>query len=263
MAQYEAIMSGRSNYKIVLTVTETSYSTANNTSNVHFKLEAVKTSGSGFYSYSQVSPMSVTINGTVVASWNVTYDFRNQTPKTLLFAEGDVNGIAHNTDGTKTIAVSGYFKDGANDLGSATASGNLTLTPIPRHFTQTPKVEFKSNTTTSATFKWTTSENASQVNYKLDGGADTLAYSGNAKSGTWTISGLSANTSHTLKIMAKRADSGLWSDGNTINFSTSNKTVRVRVNGQWKDATPYVRVNGQWKVAVPYTRVSGQWKKGK
>ena len=263
MATYSATMSGDSRYSVTLTVYETSYSVENNTSNVHYKLEATKSSGSGYWSSTAKNPMSVVINGTTVASWNVTYDFRNSTPKTLLFAEGDLNGIGHNVDGSKTISVSGSFTDAANSLGSATASGNLTLTTIPRHFTQTPKVEFQSNTTTSATFKWTTSENASQVNYKLDGGADTLAYSGSAKSGTWTISGLSANTSHTLKIMAKRADSGLWSDGNTINFSTSNKTVKVRVNGAWKDATPYVRVNGVWKVATPYTRENGQWKRGK
>ena len=36
----------------------------------------------------------------------------------------------------------------------------------------------------------------------------------------------------------------------------------IRVNGQWKQATPYVRVNGQWKQATPYTRVNNQWKEG-
>jgi hypothetical protein len=43
---------------------------------------------------------------------------------------------------------------------------------------------------------------------------------------------------------------------------TLGGTARLRVNGQWKEATPYVRVNGQWKEATPYTRVNNQWKEG-
>lgn len=39
-------------------------------------------------------------------------------------------------------------------------------------------------------------------------------------------------------------------------------TVRLRINGQWKEATPYIRVNGQWKEATSYTRVNNQWKEG-
>lgn len=170
--------------------------------------------------------------------------------------------VTHNTDGTcNTINIScyHYITDNTNGWTSTT----IKPATIPRHFTQTPKVEYQSATTTSASFKWTTSENASAVKYILDSGSETSCFSGDAKTGTFSISGLTAKTSHTLKIKAQRKDSGLWSDGNTITFSTSSKTVRIRVNGAWKDATPYVRVNGQWKVAVPYTRVSGQWKKGK
>lgn len=39
-----------------------------------------------------------------------------------------------------------------------------------------------------------------------------------------------------------------------------NSDAKIRVNGEWKDATPYVRVNGQWKEATPYMRVNGAWK---
>lgn len=174
--------------------------------------------------------------------------------------------VSHNVDGSKTITISGVIHGpSGTTLEGKTSSGSqvVTLDTIPRYFSQTPKVEFQSNTTTSATFKWTTSEYASAVKYILDSGTETSCFSGNALTGAFTINNLSSNTSHTLKIKAQRKDSGLWSDGNTINFSTSNKTARVRVNGVWKDATPYVRINGQWKVATMYTRDNGQWKRGR
>lgn len=59
------------------------------------------------------------------------------------------------------------------------------------------------------------------------------------------------------------------SGGNEIAWSWKDYTMtktsglsEIRVNGQWKQATPYVRVNGQWKQATPYTRVNNQWKEG-
>ena len=39
-------------------------------------------------------------------------------------------------------------------------------------------------------------------------------------------------------------------------------SMRIRVSGQWKTATPYVRVSGSWKRGTAYVRVSGNWKKG-
>ena len=47
----------------------------------------------------------------------------------------------------------------------------------------------------------------------------------------------------------------------TVNCSLGG-AGKIRVNGQFKDATVYVRVNGQWKEAVPYVRVNNQWKEG-
>lgn len=134
MAEFTQVMSGDSRYSIKLTVTEvipSDYITTNKT-NVNYTLIATKSGGSGYWSSSAINPVKVTINGTDVVNTNISYDFRNATPKTITLASGTVTGISHNADGTKTIAVSGYFKDSANSLGQATASGNLTLTTIPR-----------------------------------------------------------------------------------------------------------------------------------
>lgn len=125
-------MSGDSRYSIKLTVTEktvTSADIADNSTRVDYKLEATKSSGSGYYSNSAVSTVKVTLDGTTIVNTKKAYDFRNSTPKTITLASG-THTIKHDSDGSKTIACSGYFKDGANSLGNATASGNLTLTQL-------------------------------------------------------------------------------------------------------------------------------------
>ena len=134
MAEFTQTMSGDSRYSIKLTVTEvipSDYVSTNKT-NVNYTLTATKSGGSGYWYNSATNPVKVTINGTEVVNTSVAYDFRNSTPKTITLASGTVTGIEHNADGSKTIAVSGYFKDNGNSLGQATASGNLTLTTIPR-----------------------------------------------------------------------------------------------------------------------------------
>lgn len=37
-------------------------------------------------------------------------------------------------------------------------------------------------------------------------------------------------------------------------------TIRVRANGEWKEAVPYVRTDGEWKEAQPLIKVGGEWK---
>lgn len=123
-------MSGDSRYSIKLTITETATSIQDNTSTISYKLEATKSKGSGFYSNSAVNSVKITINGSEEVNKKITYDFQGSTPKTITLASG-TKTIKHEDDGTKTISCSGYFKDGAgNGLGSATASGNLTLTQL-------------------------------------------------------------------------------------------------------------------------------------
>ena len=202
----------------------------------------------------------------VIAGESSTYATDASISNSWVTVKTQTKTVQHSDDGTCVIQVGGAVTGpSGTSLAGNTVTGStlVTLDTIPRHFTQTPVVSFKDASTTAATFNWSTSETCSAVKYILDGGAETYGWLGSATSGAFTISNLSANTSHTLKINAQRKDSGLWSYSNQITFKTSAKTVRIRVNGAWKDATPYVRVNGQWKVAVPYTRVNGQWKKGK
>lgn len=256
-----AAWSGDSRFSLIMNLYETYVSDgANNYSDIAWNVQLKSTSPYRTYSLDNKNPLYVYVNGEVTVNQNISYDLTNNT---VTVANGTMR-IYHDADGGKQIPFAASFTDKANNKGSASLSGAFTLTKIARSFTQTPVVTFRNDaSTTAATFDWRTSETCNAVKYSLNGGAEVYGWLGSATSGAFTISNLSANTSYTLRINAQRQDSGMWSYSNQITFKTSAKTVRVRINGAWKDATPYVRVNGQWKVATPYTRVSGQWKKGK
>lgn len=137
-------MSGDSRYSIKLVVEETG--TSGNSSTISYTLTATKSSGSGYYTSNSNNQVKVTIDGTEVVNKKIAYDFTGSTPKTITLASG-TKPIEHNPDGTKTIACSGYFKDANNSLGNATASGNLTLTPLHK----APEPSINSITETNST----------------------------------------------------------------------------------------------------------------
>ena len=156
MAQYKqsATLSADSRYSIELTVTEnipSDYISTNQT-NVTYTLTATKSSGYGYYDNSPRNNVSVWINGSNVYNQNITYDFRGSIPKTITLASGSVNGITHNNDGTKTISVSGSFTDPTSEIGSATVSGNLALTNIPRWATMNSANNFNDEQNPSFTY---------------------------------------------------------------------------------------------------------------
>lgn len=169
----------------------------------------------------------------------------------------------HNSDGSlgpQTVSV--YVR--VTNSTSTSGSISVPMQTIPRHFTQTPKITLQTQNTTNCVFKWETSETCNWIRYHLDGSSSWVdVFSGSAKSGTFTISNLQSNTNHSVYVEARRQDSGLWSNSNTLNFSTSNKTGKIRINGEEKNATPYIRINGTWKVAVPHIRKNNEWKRGK
>lgn len=39
-------------------------------------------------------------------------------------------------------------------------------------------------------------------------------------------------------------------------------TIRVKVNGTWRQGVPYVKVNGVWKRGIAHAKVNGYWKRG-
>lgn len=227
---------------------------ANNTSNWSIKARLVIET-SGGYILDQEG-VTLTLSGTGISSTQNlgTGYFRTQDL-------GSASGTAtHNADGTKTVSASAsvYFKAWRRTI---SVSGSATLPTIPRDFTQTPKVIFQSATTTNATFRWETSETCDAVVYSVDGGAGVNCFSGSATSGTFTVNGLEPNSTHDIYIWARRKDSQRGMNSSHISFTTSSKTMRLKINGAWIEGTPYIKVNGVWKVAVPYIKINGSWKR--
>lgn len=175
--------------------------------------------------------------------------------------------VTHNTDGSKTVGLSGYFHGG---IGSWNLSGNLTLTKFDRRST----INSFSGTDIKGNFKATYTAVSSSLKNKLRimlPNDTALQTYDNYVSGTnvtlnsTSISTIKSYTSAktiTLKAVIETFDgSTKIGDSSSLSITVNiKKPARIRVNGVWKEATPYVRVNGVWKEAVPYMRVNGAWK---
>lgn len=131
MAQASDVFSGRTQYTLVVTVTQTSQDIPDNQSTVSVQLRIDETTEWGSW-----SNIPLTWNYNVAGqsgSGSRTYDFRDYD--SLILYSGSKT-ITHNSDGTKTFSFSGSV-GGGTTIGSASASSSMTLTTIPRASTPT------------------------------------------------------------------------------------------------------------------------------
>ncbi len=226
-----------------------------NYSTVRYYLYLGSTDG---YSGSGTSSVNCYINGNLVGiTKNISVNSR-----TLIGTRDEI--IGHDSLGNCSPSYNISATSNWSYLGNANLSSSYSLPTIPRYFTQTPTISTSSVTTTSATFAWSTSENCNWVRYHLDNSSSWVdVFNGNAKSGTFTINNLGPKETHTVYIECRRADSNLWSNSNTKSFKTPNKTLNLKVNGNWKLVTPYLKINNLWKEVIPYKKIEGNWKRGK
>lgn len=144
MATWTTKFSAKSEYSLTLEVTEKSYSVANNTSVVEYKLTMACTGFVGFSDYRVQGSLS--IGGSSVWSYDASrafnYPVKNGYSEVL--ATG-TKTITHNTDGTGSCAAAAYVLVASGGDGispgrapsSGTLGGTLTLTTIPRASTAT------------------------------------------------------------------------------------------------------------------------------
>lgn len=188
----------------VLTVTESATSVANNTSTVTYSLvlkrpyEIVSTA---------TKSASCTINGTTY-NWSGTIGGTGD--KTLI---SGTQTVTHNSDGSKSISVSAsitlQITWSGQWIDTISNSGSLTLTKLDRYPSCSQSVSSK--TETSFTIKWTSDTTISKVEYSTNGGSSysTATSSANATTGSYTISGLSAYTSYSIRTRVTSKASGL------------------------------------------------------
>lgn len=128
--------------------------------------------------------------------------------------------FTHNSNGSLYVSASGgiYFGSGVTP-GSLSASGGFTCSTIPRYTTITSWKNISLGQT-SANFSWATSDTVKALNVSINGGSWVSKSISAGKTGTFTQSGLSPNTTYKIKIQVQRSDSSLWTTSSEISFTT-------------------------------------------
>lgn len=198
----------------VLTVKETATSTANNTSTITSTLVLKRPSS---ISSSATKSASMTINGTKY-TWSGSIG--GSGDKTLLTK---TQTVTHNTDGTKTINIAASIALditwGGVSLGTISNSGTMALTNIPRYATALQSMAAK--TETSITMNWSSDSTIDYIWYSTNNGSSWTGINvTDGKSGTYTINGLSANTTYNVKTRVRRKDSQLTTDSAALSITT-------------------------------------------
>lgn len=129
----------------------------------------------------------------------------------------------HNDDGTGSVYISGSVTgpSGTKLEDNTSADGKtVTLDKIPRKTSITSFTVSKRNET-SFTFAWSTADTVDYVYYSTNNGSSWTGYDvTDGKSGSFTVSGLSANTSYNCKLRVRRKDSQLTTDSSTVSQTT-------------------------------------------
>jgi hypothetical protein len=196
-----------------LDVKSTSNGSAKNSSTVAWTLKTV--GGDSNYS---TGPTKVIINGTTVYTKSrVAWD-----DDVFPAASGSTSGsvvVPHRADGTKSIAV--RFSTAIYTSAESEYSGTLTLDPIPRYGTVSHSLNSK--TETSIKMNWSSDSTVDYIWYSKDDGSNWTGVNvTDGKSGTYTISGLSANTTYKIKTRIRRKDSQLTTDSSALSVTTYN-----------------------------------------
>lgn len=202
-----------SHYTLWLDVKTNSQNIAENYSNVTVNLY-LQFDGSSYYAYTN----NATSGNIVVDGLNNGYsissiNFSSGVKKDLLLASWTGN-VGHNSDGTKSLTVSGSWNTNTSRIGSGSVSTTINLTKINRYAKFT-EFYISGKTVNSISYAWNTDAACDANQYSLNGGA--------WQNGNWpyfTINGLSPNTKYSLKIRSKRTDSQLWTESSTIDVTT-------------------------------------------
>lgn len=191
------------------------------------------------------------------------YDFDNK--KLNKFADHTFT-ISHNANGTKTVTIKGAWSDSgwSSFITGGSASASVSLPTIPRY--ATANISLGSRTETSLTVNWSTDQTIDYLWYSTNGGSSYTALgSVNATSGSFTITGLTANTSYSVKIKVRNKQSQLQSESGASTFTTysypyansmpsftiGNKVTLGFFNPLGRSFTFYVILNG--------TQISNSW----
>lgn len=197
-----------------LEVTQQSQSTANNTSTVKYVLTLIRPSA---------------VSSTANKSWSCTINGTKYTGSGSIGGSGNkvllqgTQTITHNADGTKTISFSASCELNITwsgvSLGTISGSGSMTLTKIARY--ATVKQALASRTETTVTMNYSSDSVIDYIWYSKNGGSTWTGVNvTDGTSGSYTITGLTANTTYQVKTRVRRKDSQLTTDSSALSVAT-------------------------------------------
>ena len=231
--------SGKPEYGIRLRYKANSNSASTNKTNITVQLQ-VRTTKSAYNTYGP--NQTTTIQGTALSAKKISKFTVNRW---VTFGERTFD-VAHESNGTKTITLSGSFTTTATTssygqyaLKSGSVSVSVELPTIPRYAAITA-------------FSLSRTINTITMSYSVDSTIDSTQYSLN--NGSWTaypsggiITGLSPATTYNVKIRVKRTDSQLWT-------TTDNKSITTYDYAKITEA-PNINIGNS--ATVKYTNPGG------
>lgn len=231
--------SGKPEYGIRLRYKANSNSASTNKTNITVQLQ-VRTTKSAYNTYGP--NQTTTIQGTALSAKKISKFTVNSW---VTFGERTFD-VAHESNGTKTITLSGSFTTTATTssygqyaLKSGSVSVSVELPTIPRYAAITA-------------FSLSRTINTITMSYSVDSTIDSTQYSLNNDS--WTaypsggiITGLSPATTYNVKIRVKRTDSQLWT-------TTDNKSITTYDYAKITEA-PNINIGNS--ATVKYTNPGG------
>lgn len=229
---------------------ESSQSTANNTSTITWKMELIAGS-SGRISSSAYKDWSVTVNG---ESYSGTNKIGISNNSTITLASGTTT-IAHNSDGTKTFNYS-FSQEFAitfsgNYIGTKSGSGSGTLDTIPRKSSLT----VANGTLGTAQTLTVTRESSSfthTITYKCGNASGTVVSKSSSTSISWTPPLTLAQQNTTGTSVSVTFTITTYSGSTSVGSSTKTATytipssVKPSVSVGVTDATGYLGTYGSF-----------------
>lgn len=165
------------------------------------------------YSNSGVAWWSIDCDGQSSGYQYFTFNWGSTAPGVWWTVGSYAFKIPHNSDGSKTISYSAYYATTISPA-SFSASGSSTLTKIGRYANIT-LFNVSNISQTSVTVNWNADAWCDIADYSLNGGTWV-----NSIGTSYSIGNLAPGTKYTLKIRLRRGDSKLYTESNTISFTT-------------------------------------------
>lgn len=211
------------NATLTASFNENSTSTSGNTSNI--TVTATQKIGNADWSSSYTSSLKIywydnnaNSGGKLVATTNVTSQGRNAT----ITATGTIN-VGHKTDGSLSGYAKAVWTKGGNSNytpnSGEVSTTNTALTKIPRYATANQILNNKTETT--IVMNWSSDSTIDYIWYSINNGSSWTGVDvSDGKSGSYTISGLTANTAYKIKTRVRRKDSQLTTDSSALSVTT-------------------------------------------